>query len=165
MRQWLVCEINVISKIWQHNSAKINISGGECNITISQYPISHEMHVVQQYLVESGQRWIFLRKINISSRTPKMALHENPGTPWSQVSNISARTSIKAIFLHIVVIFLHGLPQKVFCAQLKKDLAKSAMYNIILLSLPWYKGPFKSSFSIDCVTRNCSWPIFLHKTP
>ena len=45
MRQWLVCEINVISKIWQHNSAKINISGGACNITISQYPISHEMHV------------------------------------------------------------------------------------------------------------------------
>ena len=33
MRQWLVCEINVISKIWQHNSAKINISGGACNIT------------------------------------------------------------------------------------------------------------------------------------
>ena len=43
-----------------------------------------------------------------------MALNENPGTPWSQVSNISARTSIKAIFLHIVVIFLHGTPKKAF---------------------------------------------------
>ena len=30
-----------------------------------------------------NQRWIFLRKTNISSRTPKMALHENPGAPGS----------------------------------------------------------------------------------
>ena len=30
-----------------------------------------------------GQRWMFLRKTNISSWTPKMALHENPGAPGS----------------------------------------------------------------------------------
>ena len=67
---------------------------------------------------------------------PKMALHGNPGTPLSMDSIISARSPKKAIFLHIIVIFLHGLPHKVFCAQLKQDLTKSAMYNIILLSLP-----------------------------
>ena len=52
-----------------------------------------------------------------------MALHENPGTPWSQVSYISAQTPKKAIFLHIVVIFLHG-PQNA-------KQSKSALYNII----------------------------------
>ena len=31
----------------------------------------------------TSQRWIFLWKTNISSRTPKMALHENPGAPGS----------------------------------------------------------------------------------
>ena len=47
-------------------------------------------------------------------------------------SNISARTQKKAIFLHMVVIFLHGPKKKcVFYAQLNKKLAKSTLYHII----------------------------------
>ena len=47
-------------------------------------------------------------------------------------SNISARTPKKAIFLHIVVIYLHGPKKKAyFYAQLNKKLAKSTLYHII----------------------------------
>ena len=49
-------------------------------------------------------------------------------------SNISTRTPEKVIFLHMVVIFLHGPKQmRFFCTieQLNKKLAKSALYHII----------------------------------
>ena len=51
---------------------------------------------------------------------PKNGPARVPRKAWFLDSNISARSPKKAIFLHIVVIFLHGLPQKVFCAQLKR---------------------------------------------
>jgi len=60
---------------------------------------------------------------------PKNGPARVPREAWFLDSDISARSRKKAIFLHIVVIFLHGFPQKVFCAQLKKDLTTSAMFN------------------------------------
>ena len=51
---------------------------------------------------------------------PKNGPARVPRKAWFLDSNISARSPKKAIFLHIVVIFLHGLPKKVFCAQLKR---------------------------------------------
>ena len=82
--------------------------------------------------VLSTQRWIFLRKTNISSHTPNMALHGNPGPPWYPDSNISARSPKKAIFLHIVAIYLHRPQRKCyFYAQSNKKFTKSALYNIV----------------------------------
>ena len=62
----------------------------------------HKKNMFVWFRIICAQRWIFLRKINISSRTPKMTLFVIP--------YISARSPRKAIFLHIVVIFPH-LPQ------------------------------------------------------
>ena len=85
--------------------------------------VHHELAILTSKLVDTET------EVNISPKNqyfftpPKMALHRNPGTPLSLDSNISARSPKKAIFLHIVttvVIFLHGLPKKVFCAQLKR---------------------------------------------
>ena len=59
-----------------------------------------------------------------------MALHGNPGAKgsWAVIFLYEAKKRPK--FLHKIVKYLHGPPKK-FYAELKKDITKSARYNII----------------------------------
>ena len=101
-----------------------------------------------QGLVRRGE---YFSKIEYICTYPKNGPARESSLPWFLDSNISARTPKKAIFLHIVVIFLHGTPKKAFFyAQLNKKLAKSALYHIMhcFAFFPWFKGPFELPFSI-----------------
>ena len=59
-------------------------------------------------------------EVNISPRNqyfftrPKSGPARDSRSPWLLASNISAQSPKKAVFLHIVVIFLHGPPKKSF---------------------------------------------------
>ena len=95
-------------------------------------------------------------EMNISQKNqyfftdPKNGPARESRSPWLLASNISARSPKKTIFLHILVIFLHGPPKK-----------RNFMHNwirnslnlhyitlfIVLPSFPWFKGPFELPFS------------------
>ena len=82
--------------------------------------------------------WQDIAEVNISPKNqyfftdPTNGRARDSRSPWFLCSNISAQSPKKAIFLHKVVIFLHGPPKKTFFyAQLNNKLAKSALHNII----------------------------------
>ena len=64
-----------------------------------------------QGLVRRGE---YFSKIEYICTYPKNGPARESSLPWFLDSNISARTPKKAIFLHIVVIFLHGTAIKAF---------------------------------------------------
>merc|ERR1712222_277394 len=77
-------------------------------------------------------RGVYFSKNQYLFTNPKNGPARESRDTLSLDSDISARTQKKAIFLQMVVIFLHG-PQKkcVFYAQLNKKVAKSTLYHII----------------------------------
>ena len=77
-------------------------------------------------------RGVYFSKNQYLFTNPKNGPARESRDTLSLDSNISARTQKKAIFLHMVVIFLHGPKKKcVFYAQLNKKVAKSTLYHII----------------------------------
>ena len=101
--------------------------GNRCLLSFNDTCFSHLQHLV-----------VGRSEVNISPKNqyfftpPKMALHGNPGTPLSLDSIISARSPKKAIFLHIVAIYLHRPQRKCyFYAQSNKKFTKSVLHNIV----------------------------------
>ena len=104
--------------------------------------------------------------------TPKNGPARESRDTLSLDSIISARSPKKAIFLHIIAIYLHGSQKKVISMHNRiwnsPNLHNITYFNV-LPTFSWFKGSFELPYSNTClcvcVTRSCSWPIFLHETP
>ena len=91
-----------------------------------------------QVVPSGGQICNQCTEVNISPKNqyfftdPKIGPARESRSPWLLASNISARSPKKAIFLHIVAIYLHRPQRKCyFYAQSNEKLAKSVLYSIV----------------------------------
>ena len=94
-------------------------SGWECLIKLGQAKANVKLTHTPANQVQILFRHTDIKtEVNISPQNqyfftdPKNGPARESRSPWFLASNISARSPKKAIFLHIVVIFLHGPPKK-----------------------------------------------------
>ena len=98
---------------------------------------------------QTAQRWILLRK-PIFLHTPKNGPARESRDTLSLDSIISARSPKKAIFLHIIAIYLHGSQKKVISMHNRiwnsPNLHNITYFNV-LPTFSWFKGSFELPYS------------------